>query len=125
MKDLGWTVASISLVESSAGLYRINLETKDLGLFQVNAKTTYRTLGITNYYKKMKIAEKIIYDDILGAYVAMSVLEYFKKYHKGDWRKMVASYNAGFNVKRGEKYMLKVVEKVKTLKKCMYVPNKG
>lgn len=121
--DLGFTLASISLIESSAGKWRINPYSKDFGLFQVNIKTAVKVLGISNHYKKLELAEKLIYDDLLNSYVALDVLTYFEDYHKGDWKKMVMSYNNGFNIKtnKAKKYLDKVSVGVKMLQQCMKV----
>lgn len=119
--SLGYTLAAIALVESSAGIYRINMDSKDLGLYQVNIKTAINTLGITNHYKKLELYEKLIYQDTLNAYIALDVLQYFQKYHKGNWRKMVMSYNNGFkiNTQKANNYLDKVITGVKLLEKCM------
>tara|TARA_R110000782_G_scaffold75562_6_gene150750 strand:- start:232 stop:585 length:354 start_codon:yes stop_codon:yes gene_type:complete len=114
-------MASIAWVESSAGRFRVNLNSKDVGLFQVNSRTASKVLGATNYYKRLELDQKLIYDDILNAYVALDVLTYFNKYHKGDWKKMVASYNNGFkiNTEKAKNYVDKVSQSVKVLKQCM------
>lgn len=119
--DLGYTMAAIALAESSAGRFRVNLSSKDVGLFQVNSRTASKVLGVTNYYKRLELDQKLIYDDILNAYIALDVLTYFKKYHKGDWKKMVASYNNGFkiNTEKAKNYVDKVSKYVKVLQQCM------
>ncbi len=119
--DLGYTLAAISLNESNAGKWRLNLHSKDVGLFQVNIVTASRTLGVTNYYNKLELAEKLIYDDILNAYIALEVLNYFKAYYKGDWSKMVQAYNAGFKINtiKSLNYLASVRESVIMLTQCM------
>ena len=121
--DLGYTLASIALVESQAGLYKVNLESKDFGIHQINYKTIMNTLGVTSHWKKKEIITKVIVDDSLSAYLAMSVLKHFNKVHKGNWKKIVMSYNIGNRkdkktIKRGESYYEKVVSSVKMLKLC-------
>lgn len=122
-ENLGYTLASLALVESRAGLYKVNLESQDFGLFQINYKTIMGTLGVTSHWKKKEIITKVIVDDSLSAYLAMSVLKHFDKVHKGNWKKMVMSYNIGNRedkktVKRGESYYKKVVSSMKMLKRC-------
>lgn len=121
--NLGYTLASIALVESSAGRYRVNMDSRDLGLYQIHTSTAVNTLGITNHYKRLELYEKLIYQDPLNAYIALEVLQYFKAYHKGDWRKMVKSYNSGFkiNTQKAHNYLDKVVVGVKLLEKCMII----
>lgn len=121
--NLGYTLAAIALVESKAGLYKINLQTRDFGIHQINERTLFATLGVTSYWKKNEIITKVIVDDSLSAYLAMSVLKHFDKVHKGDWKKTVMSYNIGNRkdkktLKRGESYYKKVVSAVKTIKLC-------
>lgn len=119
--DLGYTLASIALNESNAGKWRVNLRSKDIGLFQVNSNTASRTLGVTNYYKRLELDEKLIYDDILNSYVALTVLSYFKEYHKGKWSAMVQSYNEGFKINtiKSLKYLASIRESVNMLTQCM------
>tara|TARA_R110000850_G_scaffold261586_1_gene389706 strand:- start:43 stop:396 length:354 start_codon:yes stop_codon:yes gene_type:complete len=114
-------MAAIALAESSAGRFRVNLSSKDVGLFQVNSRTASKVLGVTNYYKRLELDQKLIYDDILNAYIALDVLNYFKNYHKGDWKKMVASYNNGFSIKteKAKNYVDKVSKSVKVLQQCI------
>ena len=121
--DLGYTLSAISLIESNAGKWRINPYSKDFGLFQVNIKTSVNVMGVTSHYKKLELAEKLIYNDILSAYIALDVLTYFKSYHKGDWKKMVMSYNNGFNINttKAEDYLDKVSNGVKMLQTCMKI----
>tara|TARA_R110002167_G_scaffold343943_1_gene553117 strand:- start:135 stop:641 length:507 start_codon:yes stop_codon:yes gene_type:complete len=119
--DLGYTISAVSLMESNAGKWRLNIKTGDLGLFQVNQNTAKNVLGVTNHYKILELNEKLIYDDILNAYIALDVMQYFLKYHKGNWKKMVMSYNNGFNIntKKSRDYLDKVIQSVKLLKTCM------
>jgi len=121
--DLGWTLTAIAYNESMAGRWRLNMTTGDVGLFQVNRKTAHKVLGITSHYKKLKLDQKLVYDDILNAYVALDVLRYFKKYHKGNWKKMVMSYNNGFsiNTKKAEDYLASISSSVRMLKQCMKI----
>jgi hypothetical protein len=121
--DLGYTLSAISLTESNAGKWRVNPYSKDFGLFQVNIKTSVNVMGVTSHYKKLELAEKLIYNDILNAYIALDVLTYFKNYHKGDWKKMVMSYNNGFNIGtiKAKDYLDKVSIGVRMLQTCMKI----
>ena len=123
--NFGWTLAAIALKESSAGEYRLNIHTKDVGLFMINSVTAERTLGITNYYKKLELHQKLIYDDELGGTIALSVLKHFNKVHKGDWKKVVRSYNEGNkwlkDVKSAKKsldYYEKVKQNMLMIRRC-------
>ncbi|AKO60956.1 hypothetical protein AXI76_gp055 [Pseudoalteromonas phage H101] len=121
--DLGYTLSAIALVESKAGLYKINLQTRDFGIHQINEKTLFATLGVTSYWKKNEIITRVVVDDSLSAYLAMTVLKHFDRVHKGNWKNMVMSYNIGNRkdkktIKRGKAYYNKVVSAVKMIKLC-------
>ena len=121
--DLQLTLPAIAWTESSLGKYRLNIRSGDVGLMQINYKTAQNTLGVTNYFKQSELHQRLIYDDELNVTIALSVLEHFKKVHKGDWKKMVMSYNIGNqkdkkNLKKGVAYYEKVVYHLNILKKC-------
>ncbi|APC44495.1 hypothetical protein [Pseudoalteromonas phage PH357] len=121
--DLQLTLPAISWVESSLGRYRLNIRSGDVGLMQTNYKTAQNTLGVTNYFKQTELHQRLIYDDELNVTIALSVLEHFKKVHKGNWKKMVMSYNIGNqkdkkNLQKGVAYYEKVVYHLNILKKC-------
>lgn len=120
--DLGYTLAAIALTESNAGKWRLNVRTNDLGLFQINATTAENTLKLERYYDKLELHQDLIYNDRLGAEIAVSVLKHFK--HRG-WKGMVMSYNEGNRWLRdkqsktkAEKYLTKVSSSVKILQQC-------
>lgn len=114
--NFGWTLAAIALKESSAGKFRLNLYSDDIGLFMINRTTAERTLGVTNYYKKLELHQRLVYDDELGGTLALSVLKHFQKKHKGDWKSIVRSYNEGntwLKDKKSAKKSLDYYESVK------------
>jgi hypothetical protein len=122
--DLAWTLAAITIVESSAGKYRLNLDSKDVGLFQINIKTATKILGVTKYLKKVELAQQLIYDDGLNAYLAVDVLEHFKKSHT--YREMLMGYNTGYGWKKDKKiykkgvdYANRVIYTMNQLKGCI------
>jgi hypothetical protein len=124
--DLGYTLAAIAFHESSAGLFRMNYKSKDFGVFQINIKTAASIEGVTNYFAKTKLAERLLYDDAYNASLAVNVLESFKKQHKGSWKEAVKSYNQGNKWKRSsdsnkiaEKYLASIINKIKMLRKCL------
>jgi hypothetical protein len=120
--DLGYTLAAIAFVESSAGNFRLNVRTNDLGLYQINATTAERTLGIENHFEKLALHQRLIHDDKLAASIAITTLLHFDK---GNWREMLQSYNEGYrwrtnkeSRKKAEAYANRVADTVKLLKKC-------
>lgn len=121
--NLQLTLPAIAWTESSLGKYRLNIRSGDVGLMQINYKTSESTLGVTNYFKQTELHQRLIYDDELNVTIALSVLEHFKKVHKGNWKKMVMSYNIGNNksekyLKRGIDYYEKVGYHLNILKQC-------
>ncbi len=121
--DKQWTMASLALHESNGGRYRINIKSKDFGLFQINEKNIFNILGVTSYWKKQEMITKVVMDDALGAYLALDVLQHFEKVHKGNWKKMIMSYNIGNkkdykSLKKGVDYYNKVVHHMNILKRC-------
>jgi hypothetical protein len=126
--DLGLTLAAIALVESSAGKYRLNVRTNDLGLFQVNATTAENTLKLERYYDKLELHQDLIYNDRLGAEIAIATLEHFRANRvmtSGVWSEMIKSYNTGSqwrrdkqSDKKAKQYLTKVSNTVKLLQQC-------
>jgi hypothetical protein len=126
--DLGYTLAAIALVESNAGQWRLNVRTNDLGLFQINAKTAQDTLGVTHPYRQLELHQQLVYDDRLGAEIAIATLKHFQRNRAmtaRTWREMVKSYNGGNSwrrdkaaLKRVEAYADRVSEGVRVLKMC-------
>lgn len=126
--DLGYTLAAIALTESNAGKWRLNVRTNDLGLFQVNATTAENTLKLERYYDKLKLHQDLIYNDRLGAEIAIATLEHFRANRvmtSKVWSEMIMSYNEGYRWQRdklsrrkAEKYLTRVSGSVKILQKC-------
>ena len=119
--NLGLTLPAIAMAESNLGLYRLNIDSRDIGLMQINYKTGANILGVTNHYKKIELYQKLIYDDDLNVTLAIKVLKHFEG--KG-WKNMVISYNIGNNTSpsyklRGDSYYKKVSNNLKVLKRCM------
>lgn len=126
--DLGYTLAAIALVESQAGKWRLNIRSNDLGLFQINARTAQNTLGITHPYRQLELHQQLVYDDRLGAEIAISTLKHFQRNRvmtNAVWTEMIKSYNQGYkwrrdrgSLKLAKGYAKKVGESVKVLKEC-------
>jgi len=117
--DLGYTMASIAMVESNAGKYLVNASTQDFGVFHINLKYAALRDEVYTEFGRNVLAQELIFNIDLNARHALDTLLYFQDYHKGDWRKTVASYNAGFDHHKGRGYMLKVVKWIKVLQVCI------
>lgn len=126
--ELGYTLAAIALVESQAGKWRLNIKTGDVGLYQINYITAQNTLGVDRYYDQLALHERLVYDDVLGAEIAIATLEHFRANRVMTsvvWQEMIKSYNTGSQWKRNkqmgkraEKYLTKVSTSVRLLKQC-------
>lgn len=122
--DLGWTMASIALHESKAGLYKINTKSQDYGLFQVNLTTAKDIMGISGYWNGQALITKMVVDDEFNAYLSLHVLQHFKKI-RSSWKDMVRSYNEGNKWLMDEKsrkksldYYEKIRKNLVMLKSC-------
>ena len=120
--NLGYTMAAIALVESNAGKWKVNYLSNDFGIFQVNIRTAYNTLGVTNRFKRMELAHRLINDNDLNAYLALSVLKHFQ--NRG-WQGMVRSYNEGnrwlrddSSAEKSKLYLQNVQKNVRLIQQC-------
>lgn len=115
---LGYIMAAISWKESSAG---VNLKAgkghHSYGVFQnylptvkARAKLEGKNLSDSEIRKMLKSRQ----NSAEWAYIEFS---YWLNIHNGNMRKALASYNAGWNVKRGNSYASDVLEKANFLKK--------
>jgi len=126
--ELGYTLAAIALTESQAGKWRLNIRSNDLGLFQINATTAQNTLKVEGYYDRLALHERLIYDDRLGAEIAIATLMHFRRNRvitNAVWVEMIKSYNEGTrwrrdskSHKKASKYAEKISSAVRLLKKC-------
>lgn len=114
---MGHELAAIAWQESNAGERLVNKRTKDYGVFQNHLKTVASREGV----KPTKhLANRLVKDFDYSAEHAVKELQYWKQVHrKGSMRDVLASYNAGFNVKAGKKYANAVMKKTKTLQDCI------
>ena len=116
--DLGFTMMAIAWKESSAGKYRVNLETHDFGVMQNSLKTASARTNTKGYYSKMRLIEDLIKNDELSMDLALEELLYWKK-HTGTWRNMVSAYNNGWRYNKGNVYLTSIIKHVKMFQKCL------
>ena len=119
--NLGYTMMAIAMEESTAGKFRMSFESRDYGVMQNNLKTAASRTGTTGYYKKLKLAEKLILDDKLSMELALEELLYWKR-HTPNWRAMVSAYNNGWAWDKGSVYLNKIIKHVKTFMNCWEEP---
>jgi len=122
--DLGWSMSSIAWHESKAGVYKVNSNSQDYGIFQVNITTASDILGVSGYWNKQALITRMVVDDEFNAYLALHVLQHFQKTRKS-WKSVIRSYNEGNKWLRDEKsskksldYYQKIRNNVVTLRQC-------
>jgi len=94
--DLSLTCVAISLKESQLGKWALNPTTGDYGVMHINLKTFMRDNKLKeSYYNKLYYASLLTRDDNFNINAGIKNLLHWKKKHRGNWRKMVGSYNAG------------------------------
>jgi hypothetical protein len=122
------TLPAIALAESNAGKWRLNYLSNDFGVMQINIVTASNILGVTNQFKRMELAERLVTDEELNFYLANDVLNHFR----GDrvltnqvWQEMVMSYNEGYRWRTNEQsfqkardYYHSVAANVNMLREC-------
>ena len=113
--DLGYTLAAIAVVETRLGNYM--REENYCGIHQVSINTTKSRFDTLQRYKDQELC-KYINDSVeLSSKLAIRELLYWKKVRKDNWRKVVMSYNGGWNTtKHGVTYLSRITKVIKVLK---------
>ena len=116
--DLGYTLASISVIESNAGLNIENNVSQSYGVPQIRVTTAINRLGLPNSNKnRERVKNRLIEDNKFAFGLAIEELKYWISV-RGNWRTAVKSYNAGWKAYKGENYLFKVVNTLNELEKC-------
>lgn len=110
--DLELTLMAIAWQESKAGKYLMNLSDPSFGVFHIVPKG--------NDWEKSREAERLM-DFEYSISKTIEILEYWKKYHKGNWQNTIKSYNAGYNYnsKKADQYLSHIQAKVRVLRKIV------
>lgn len=116
--DYGWTLAAMAWRESSAGAKPLNWADPSFGPFHNNIKTVSKRYGAKDQFEEFALASRLMYDFDFAVEAAVAELDYWKKIHKGNWRKMWASYNGGWNWrgKAPQSYQNDIAKKINFLK---------
>lgn len=118
--DLSNSLAAIAIVESGAGKWLVNLQDPSAGVYHININTAMKRSPnkIDSNFTRNLMAQRLIEDQKFAAGFAIAELLYWKNYHHGNWNKVWASYNAGFNYdsSAGKRYARKIVNTIKCLK---------
>lgn len=113
--NLGYIMAAILWQESSAGI-NCGKNGHAVGAYQnyiPTVKSRMKQEGITK--TNAQIASELQRFD-RSAYWAHIEMEYWLKVHKGSVPKALASYNAGWNISKGQRYSSSVINKATYLK---------
>jgi len=118
--DLGYTLAAIAWQESQAGSVPVNVNDPSFGPFHNKMDTVMRRVVIKDtQYNRNRIATRLLNDFEFAASMAVAELSYWDRVHHGNWRRMVRSYNAGYNhsSKNADAYVGNIIQKVKAIKR--------
>lgn len=123
--NYGLTLAAIIIRESQGGLYRVNPESKDYGLTQINIKTAIVRMGYKDTpFMRSVAASKIVFDDDLAIALAIEELLYWHNRRNGNWKHVVSSYNSGNDMTKGLRhYYPKIAKTVEKIKPCFNKAN--
>lgn len=117
--DLGHTMMAIAFKESSAGKYRVNLNTHDFGVMQNNIKTAKARRGVTGYYATMALVSDIVRNDQLSMDLALEELLYWRDDRKLSWRNTVSAYNNGNAYNKGTQHLDEMIPLVRMFMNCV------
>lgn len=118
--DLGYTLAAIAWQESHVGTVPVNIADPSFGPFHGKMDTVMKRVSVTDTaYNRNVIAAKLLNDFDFAAGMAVKELLFWKKVHHGNWRKMVRSYNAGYNYRSATaaRYAQHIANKVNAIKR--------
>lgn len=117
--DLGHTMMAIAFKESSAGKYRINLNTHDFGVMQNNIKTAKIRRGVKGYYSTMALVSEIVRNDQLSMDLALEELLYWRDDRGLSWRNTVSAYNNGNAYNKGTEHLDQMIPIVRMFMNCV------
>ncbi len=117
---LSYSLMAIAVKESSIGKFLVNVDSKDYGLYQANIRSVIsRHKAKNTSWNRNKYAMRLVTDFKFATKNAIAELNYWKKVHKNDWKKVWGSYNGGwkYNSKRARKYSQEIASIIRKLKK--------
>lgn len=119
VKGMSYSLAAIAMRESSGGKYMINLQDPSAGVFHITINNALSYLKWKdNNFNRNRAAQLLIEDFTMSAEFAMINLQFWKDLHGDNWRKIWASYNAGYNWKNGVDYSNDISKKIQKIKLC-------
>lgn len=123
--DFGYTLAAISIKESNAGKWKVNIQDPSGGLYHVTVDKVLILYGWedTNFNRN-RAMQLLVDDDELAAEIAVSELQKWKDYNSGNWLDTWASYNHGWNgpdSERGKAYAEAIRILIQKIQRCRWV----
>lgn len=128
-KGMGYTMAAIAWQESCAGAYMMNFSDPSAGLYHAHIPVVlkyYSSYSDTPFTRNV-MGQLLIDDRRFASQVALDSLMYWHKYHKGNHKNIIKSYNKGFkwekdraSNKLAESYYLSIGKKIRALES--YIP---
>lgn len=116
---LSYSLMAIAIKESSLGKYLVNVDSRDYGLYQANIKSVIKRHNVKNTsWNRNKLAMRLISDFNFATKNAIAELNYWKKIHNNDWKKVWSSYNGGwkYNSKTAREYSRQIASIIRKLK---------
>ena len=123
-RGYGWTMAAMAWQETSAGDQMINWSDPSFGIVQINIKTATKRYKLTTWKEQLAFVNRLVSDNEFTINAASDELDFWKGVHKGNMRKMWASYNGGYNykAKAPQHYSDGIAKKINFLKtnRCLF-----
>lgn len=128
-KGMGYTMAAIAWQESCAGAYMLNFADPSAGLYHAHIPVVlkYYSSYKDNAFTRNVIGQILIDNRQFASQVALDSLMYWHRYHKGNYKNIIKSYNKGFKWERdkasnklAESYYLDIMRKIRLLES--YIP---
>lgn len=117
---LSYSLMAIAIKESDLGKYIVNVDSMDYGLYQANLKTVISRHKVKDTaWNRNKFAAKLVSDFKFATKNAIDELNYWRKVHNNDWKKVWSSYNGGwkYNSSKARKYSQDIAKIIRELKK--------
>lgn len=114
MKELGLSLAAISIVETRGGTYLGNTNNHICGSHQVDVKHVMASLNSNG--DLVSLCKTIREHNILSSLVSLSILNYWKN-NSSSYREMILSYNRGWKKHKHDKVYWSRFTKVLTILK--------
>ncbi len=120
--DREYTLTAIVWQESKFGKYKMNLNDPSCGIAHAFLPSVADRIGLKrNFWNYSRLCENLIEDIDFALYHSYRELMFWTEYWKNKgvkniWSHSVASYNAGSNYQKGQRYLNDIKKKIKALK---------